>query len=207
MDILSKSWNSFSEQRAVEYLVTYGHPSSSSKKLLADLIKKDSKGGTVSIIDMGCGNAHLYNYFIERKIKCNYTGVDISEPLLEAAKKRSSDIKIIIDDVNTLDKINGKYDYAVYSHVIEMLSSPEESLLKARDFADKIIIRFFEPPEFEFDRVEIKEMEVGDQKIVPYLRRKMSKDYYRLILSKMKCNKVEIYKDLGSKDQIHILYY
>ena len=123
------------------------------------------------------------------------------------AEKNNPEAIFINDDVGQLTKINGKFNLAIYSHVIEMLSSPEGSLIKARKIADKIIIRFFEPPVFEYDTVELKEMEVSRNIRVPYLRRKMSNDYYRMILQKIGCKKVDIYKDKYSKDQIHVLNY
>ena len=49
-------------------------------------------------------------------------------------------------------------------------------------------------------------LDVGADKQVPYLRRKMSRDYYRLILSRLGCSKVDIYRDT-TKDQIHVLHF
>lgn len=211
MDNLAKSWSSFSSKIAAEYLKTYGYPSLTSKKILVDILKRYSRSGKISIIDLGCGNAQLYEYFKEQKLSCIYTGVDFSGPLLEAAKiihKDDSNVRFIKDDVNDLENVDGEYDFAIYSHVIEMLSSPEISLIKAKTLAKRIIIRFFEAPDFETDTVELREMEVGNGRKVPYIRRKMSRDYYRLILTKMGCTHVDIYRDeSSSKDQVHILHY
>lgn len=211
MDKLAESWSSFSSQIASEYLKTYGHPSLSSKKILVDILKRYSRSGKISIVDLGSGNAQLYEYFKEEKLACTYTGVDFSDPLLEAARIAHRDdpnVRFIKDDVNDLENIDGGYDFAIYSHTIEMLSSPERSLLRARILAKRIIIRFFEAPDFETDTVELRKMEVGDGRKVPYIRRKMSKDYYRLILTKMGCTHVDIYRDEDSKkDQVHVLHY
>jgi hypothetical protein len=49
-------------------------------------------------------------------------------------------------------------------------------------------------------------MDVGGE-AVPYLRRKMSRDYYRLILAKAGCREVDVYRDESSKDQIHLLRF
>jgi hypothetical protein len=88
-----------------------------------------------------------------------------------------------------------------------MLSSPERSLLKARTFAGLIIIRFFEPPDFETDTVELRDMDIGEGRTVPYIRRKMSRDYYRLILTKLGCTSVDVYRAESAKDQVHVLHY
>ena len=180
-----------------------------SKELVAEVLKGYSKGRKISILDVGCGNAHLCGYFKEQKLSFTYTGVDFSDPLLagaQAAYGADSDVTLVKDDVNELNNVEGQYDIGLYSHVIEMLGSPERSLLRARAMADRIIIRFFEPPEFDTDLVELRHMEVGDGKTVPYIRRKMSRDYYRLILTKMGCTHVDVYRD-QAKDQVHVLHY
>ncbi len=203
-DFLKESWNSFSDARAKEYLKTFGHPSKTSKEILVKALENEFGSKKISIIDLGCGNAQLYEYFKERRLNCAYTGVDFSKPLLAAAKKANPEAEFIQSDINLLDNIKDVYDAAVYSHVIEMLPSPESSLVYISKIAEIIIIRFFEPPEFEFDTVELKMMETAEGLHVPYLRRKMSKDYYQMILKKIG-REAKIIEDKNSKDQIHIL--
>jgi ubiquinone/menaquinone biosynthesis C-methylase UbiE len=206
MSILQNSWGAFTQRAAKDYLKTFGTPSMESKLVLFEVLKGLSEGKEISIVDLGCGNANLAEYLTEKKLNFQYSGVDFSEALLSAAEATYPNASFICDDVNSLENVPDKYDIAVYSHVIEMLSSPERSLLAAQKFAKKIVIRFFEPPEFEVDSVELLDMDVGGEQRVPYLRRKMSKDYYRLILAKMRCTKVDVYRD-GQKDQIHVLHY
>ncbi len=205
-EILEESWNSFSESRAEAYLKTFGHPSKSSRELLIDILRKDTNGKKFSVLDIGCGNAQLYEYMKSSGLNVEYTGVDFSEKLLEAAKKNNPEATFIHDDVQTLDKINGQYDYVIYSHVIEMLASPEHSLMQASKLSKTILVRFFEPPVFEYDTVDLKMMETAENLKVPYLRRKMSHDYYDMILKKIGCQKLYIRKDNNSKDQIHIIH-
>ncbi len=116
-------------------------------------------------------------------------------------------VSLIQDDSDRLDKVKKEYDIAIYCHTIEALCSPKGSLLKARKLAKEIVIRSFEPPEFETDAVELRNKDVGEGKEVPYIRRKMSRDYYRLILSKIGCTSVDVYPDGTSKDQVHELQY
>jgi hypothetical protein len=70
-----------------------------------------------------------------------------------------------------------------------------------------VLIRFFEPPEFDVDTVELREMDVGGDRKVPYLRRKMSRDFYRLILANLGVSRVEIFQADGDKDQLHVLHF
>ena len=207
MSNLSDSWNAFSPDIAKEYLKTYGHPSVSSKALLVDVLKQyTSAKENPRIIDLGCGNAQLGEFFLEKRFQCAYTGVDFSDVLLEVGRQALPQADFIKDDVNTLSQIEGRYDVGLYSHVVELLTSPEESLLAARKLCDLIVIRFYEPPEFESDSVELRWMEVGQDQQVPFLRRKMSRDYYRLLLTKIGCSRVDIFRD-ASKDQVHVLSF
>jgi len=211
LDKLIDSWSSFSRDAASAFLKTQGSPSANSKRILVDVLKSFSASKPISILDLGCGNAHLFPYFKEQGLDCEYFGIDFSQPLLEAAQESNRNdphAHFIQDDVNELGKIEGQYDVAIYSHVIEMMSSPEQSLLRARQLARRIVIRFFEPPDFDCDSVELREMDVGgDGTQAPYIRRKMSRDYYRMVLSKMGCTQVDIYRDHTAKDQVHVLHY
>lgn len=202
---LEKSWGAFPANIAQKYLKTFGHPSHESKQIMLEIIE-GMKFKNINIIDLGCGNANLAEYFSEKNLSFFYTGVDFSNVLLDAAKKAYPDGLYVKDDVNILSLISKKYDIACYSHVIEMLPSPESSLLAASKFASKIIIRFFEPPSDRADWVELLEMDIGTNYTVPYLRRKMSLDYYRLLLNKIKCKSVDIYRT-SSKDEVHVLYF
>ena len=193
--------------RAGEYMKTYGHPSAGSKKLLVDVLERRFGTGA-SILELGCGNGQLYEYFRQRGLTGPYFGVDFSTALLEVARANyGSDPGADFEwaDVCDLSKIHGSYDVAVYSHVLEATSSPEKSLREASRLASAIVIRFFEPPEHELDVVELREMEVGDGRRVPYLRRSMSRDYYRMILGKLGCTSVDVYQDDTAKDQVHVL--
>ncbi|NUT60276.1 MULTISPECIES: class I SAM-dependent methyltransferase [unclassified Herbaspirillum] len=207
MNDLTKSWNSFSDEIAKKYLKTFGHPSTSSKELLVDVLEELTRGTRPpSLIELGCGNAQIAEYFVEREFECSYTGIDFSEVLLGAARQAVPGGTFIQDDVNTLTKVSGRYDIALYSHVLELLTSPEESLAAAKRLADKIVIRFYEPPEFDIDSVELRWMDVGQKEQVPFIRRKMSRDYYRLILARIGCKNVDIYRDT-TKDQVHVLTF
>lgn len=207
MSNLQDSWGAFSAEVAPKYLKTFGHPSTSSKQLLVDVLKQCTKHLEMpQVVDLGCGNAQLGEFFVEQGFTCGYTGVDFSDVLLEAGRRALPNAKFIKDDVNVLSEVPGRYDVAFFSHVIEILSAPEDSLAAASKLADTVVIRFFEPPEFERDSVELRWMDVGSDKQVPYLRRKMSRDYYRLMLTRLNCKRVDIFRDT-TKDQVHVLSF
>ncbi len=206
MEIISKSWNSFNKEIAYKYLNKFGDPAKGSNEIIKDIFPKLIKNNqSPSVLDLGCGNGNLYEYLNTNIKKIKYTGVDFSRPLIEVARNKYKKADFVLCDINNLSQtIKGNYDLIIYSHVIEMLESPEKSLFEAKKFSNLILIKFFEPPNSKCDSVELREMDLGSGK-VPYLRRKMSKKYYQLILSNIGCTKVEIYQD-KSKDQVHVLY-
>ena len=209
-DPLTASWNAWTVGRARGYLRTEDAPSVGSRELLVDVMRRLSGRRPFRLLDLGCGNAQLYEYLKVVDLPCHYTGVDFSGPLLEAAREIHAgdpNASFVEADIARLNGVKGTWDFAVFSHVIEMLSAPEDALSAARRRTSTILIRFFEPPDFETDVVELRHMEVGDGRTVPYLRRKMSRDYYRLMLSHIGCRRVDLYDDETSKDQVHVLRF
>ena len=208
MDNLKQSWNAFSKEVAKQYLDTFGHPSTTSRQLLFERLKAMKKK-PLRVIDFGCGNGQLCQYFLENGLQMEYVGLDFSTALLDVAREKLQSypqVDFIEADINEPSEIRGPFDVAIYSHVFELLSSPEQSLHYARRLAGTVMIRFYEPPEFEFNTVELREMDLGAEPVA-YIRRKMSQDYYRMILAKEGCQRVDVYKDSGSKDQIHVLSF
>jgi SAM-dependent methyltransferase len=209
-DLLRRSWGSLTARRSRGFLNTEDAAAAGSKELLADVLRRLAKGGSLSLIDLGCGNAQLYTAFKAAGLACEYTGVDYSEPLLEAAREAHAgdpNARFATADVVTLDGIDGHYDVAIFSHVLETLSAPQQSLLSAKRVADVVAIRFFEPPDHEIDVAEVRELDVGEGRTVPYLRRKISRDHYRLMLARIDCKCVDVYRDDTSTDQVHLLHF
>jgi ubiquinone/menaquinone biosynthesis C-methylase UbiE len=211
MSTLRDSWSDFSEEIAAKYLNGYGAPSQASKALLADILMADTENRKLRLIELGCGNGQMAEYFQVRGLAFRYLGIDFSDPLLAAGAKRffgNDDISFLNDDVQQLSRVEGAFDYAIYSHVIEMLPSPEAALTAAKRVSRKIIIRFFEPPEFDATTVELLNLDVGaqDDKMRPYLRWKMGRDYYRLILARLDAKLVDVYRT-QDKDQIHVIHF
>jgi ubiquinone/menaquinone biosynthesis C-methylase UbiE len=209
-DALRRSWSSLSTTRSRAFLDTQDAASTGSKRLLAEVLAQLGRGRALELLDLGCGNAQLYTYFKAAGLPCRYTGVDYSEPLLAAAREahRADELaKFVTADVITLEGVEGHHDVAIFSHVLEMLSSPQEALASARRVADVIAIRFFEPPVHEADTVELRQLDAGDGRSVPYLRRKISRDHYRLMLARIGCRKVDVYRDETSTDQVHVLRF
>ena len=211
MGFLEESWNAFSPDVASKYLKGFGAPSMESKILLAEVLREIGAGRRLNMIEMGCGNGQLAEYFLERGLDFTYLGVDFSLPLLDAARQAfvgHSGISFLQDDVQALANVTGSFDVAIYSHVLEMLSCPEAALANSRRVASKIVIRFFEPPEADPTMVELRDLNTGKQesKPMPYLRWTMGRDFYRLMLAQLGVARVDVYRS-GDKDQVHVLHF
>lgn len=56
----------------------------------AQLSKVIDPASTFSINDLGCGYGALYDYFAQRHAGFSYTGIDISEKMIQAAQRRAN---------------------------------------------------------------------------------------------------------------------
>jgi SAM-dependent methyltransferase len=209
-DVLQRSWSGFPSEIAKRYLKDWGAPSVRSKAVVVELLGLAAAAGSLRVLDLGCGNGQLLEALRAAGNRCSYTGVDFSDALLAAANEihaADGDARFVKDDVEVLGNVAGPFDFTLFSHVIEMLGCPERALRRAKELSRRVLIRFFEPPEFDVDTVELRELDLGDGRRAPYLRRKMSRDFYRLMLANLGVTKVEIYQAEGDKDQVHVLQF
>jgi SAM-dependent methyltransferase len=203
-NVLKDSWNNFNEEYAKEYLKYF--PKNLHTEAVLDIF---SSKDNPSVIDIGCGNCQLYNTFSEFKKPFIYTGIDWSIPLLESYKCNNQNFSVIngdiLDNQSYLDK---KYDAVIISHVVELVSSPEKLLKIASNLANKIYIVWYEYPRIEDSIFEVRNYvnSFNESKniISPYLRSKISKDYWSFILQK---NNLKVLKEsyMSEKDVLTIL--
>jgi SAM-dependent methyltransferase len=208
--LLKRSWSSFVPEIAKVYLDGYGHPSERSKQLVASLLKDRFGEKEFSLADFGCGNGHLCNFFRQSGLSCNYFGYDFSTSLLDAARERfAGDGKahFLEADIEDPELSIVPCDVTLFSHVLEMLQSPQKSLLAARNTSPLVMIRFFEPPTGRYDITELLQLKTGGPATGPYLRRTMSEGYYNLLLHEVGCTSVDIHQVDGDKDQVHLLSF
>ena len=86
--------------------------------VLLDIIDHAGKKNDISILDVGCGIGHFYEYLdssgIIDKFNIKYTGIDISKKMIDFARKKhpKADFRRI-DLIG--DKFDKKFDYVVSS--------------------------------------------------------------------------------------------
>jgi SAM-dependent methyltransferase len=87
----------------------------------------------VSLLDLGCGLAHMLDHIQTRPDRGNirYTGLDISEEYLETAKARHPDADLVLLDVLQKGDDLPQYDYVVLNGVFNWRGELEwESMLQ-----------------------------------------------------------------------------
>jgi SAM-dependent methyltransferase len=86
--------------------------------VLLDIISFTSKEEGLSILDVGCGIGHFYEFLesngLIKKLKIRYSGIDISKKMVDFAQKKFPGVDFqVVDLIN--DKFDKKYDYVMSS--------------------------------------------------------------------------------------------
>lgn len=107
----------------------------------ADHISKIVSAGDV-VLDVGCGDASLLRYLID-KTRISGIGVDMSEPILENAKKIG--IKTVVLDITKIDTLSQlpEVDYVMGLEILEHMPNPEEFIMAVRKKVRKGMIFSF----------------------------------------------------------------
>ncbi len=85
-----------------------------------------------SILDFGCGLAHLYDFLNTKYRDVKYTGADILPEFITADRKKYPNAEfLLIDDAV---EIKGKYDYIVASGVFNILFNADVKKHKEKVF-------------------------------------------------------------------------
>ena len=98
-------------------------------KKIKDFHHKFIKNGD-SILDLGCGPGNNIRTILEEKPDCEFTGVDLSEEILNIAKRRFQKYNFILQDLRELN-IDSQYKIIIASFCIVHLTNNEtEELIK-----------------------------------------------------------------------------
>jgi len=102
-------------------------------------IVRNSSKKRISILDLGCGVGLLLDFLKEKRLSSNieYTGIDISEKMVEIAKERWPAYKFEQRDILQKPLAPQSHDYVIINGLLnEKLTLPYKAMVK---FAQRII--------------------------------------------------------------------
>lgn len=107
----------------------------------AHIIKNSYK----SILDAGCGLCTELDGYLKAQYAIDYIGLDITERLIEMAKKRN--INCLLASIEAVPLEDNRVDIVYIRHILEHLSYYEKALQEAIRCASKeVLVIFFIPP-------------------------------------------------------------
>lgn len=125
-------------------------------RLIFDYAKK--RGGTIRVLDVGCGNGGLAR-LLDKESGIAYTGIDISEMALAAARAAAPNARFIAADAEQSQPDDiGAFDALVFSEVLYYMN-PDRVLPRYRLYATTnarvfiSVLRFWRTP-FIFHRIQ-----------------------------------------------------
>lgn len=91
-----------------------------------------------TFLDVGCGVGSILDFFKEKKIDIEYTGIDIIAEMVEIAAKRHTDNRFYCIDLLEYDSMEEKFDIIYASGIFNI------KLGNNKAFLEKMINRFYE---------------------------------------------------------------
>jgi len=97
--------------------------------------------GVRTLIDIGCGDGAVSNALALRGFAVNRFGVDISQSAIsDARRKNIANTTFDVFDGATIPVLEGHFDLAVLSHVVEHLEYPRVLIREARRVAKHVFL-------------------------------------------------------------------
>jgi SAM-dependent methyltransferase len=106
--------------------------------------------GASSVLDVGCGNGVMFEMIREKGLDLDYLGIDVTEKLLQVARKLFPDDAQRFRQISLYDlkNLRRKFDAVVCRHVLEHLPDYAPAVQYLYSCArKKLILVFFLPPQ------------------------------------------------------------
>jgi len=97
-----------------------------------------------SLLDVGCGFGDFADYLTQRKTPVNYTGIDISNDLLEVGRVHYPQLTLIEADLFEYNPKPFSYDYVMLSGALNRKFMGNNGAESATDYSYQVIARMFE---------------------------------------------------------------
>ncbi len=87
-------------------------------RVMLEVIKPDSPGDKVSLLDFGCGAAHLNEYILQQRLQnIQYAGLDLSEKFVRLAQSKFPENQFFCLDLLDNNASLPQFDYIVMNGV------------------------------------------------------------------------------------------
>lgn len=90
-----------------------------------DIFCKSLMKHNASILEIGCGPGNITKYLLIKNSDLKIKGIDISENMIELARKNNPSAEFEIMDIRKIHRINDKFDAIVCGFCIPYLSQPD----------------------------------------------------------------------------------
>lgn len=99
--------------------------------LMLDVVRETDEPCT--LLDFGCGLAHLYDYLREQPAYTgvHYTGLDLSPKYLDVARRRLPGVELLELDVLDSDAALAQFDYIIMNGVFNYRGSADHAAMVA----------------------------------------------------------------------------
>jgi SAM-dependent methyltransferase len=113
-------------------------------KIMLDIIRfNEENDDLVSLLDFGCGTAHLLEYMNKNKYeRILYSGLDISQKFVDVAKKKYQNISFYCIDILDSDVAIQNFDYIVMNGIFT--EKRELSFDQMWDYFTKMLTNIYE---------------------------------------------------------------
>ncbi len=91
------------------------------------------------VLEVGCGDGALLQYLIEQR-GVRGVGVDIAPKAVACCRERGLDVRLADARQPLTAVVDGRFDYAVLSEVLEHLPDPEALLGELRELVDRALL-------------------------------------------------------------------
>jgi len=92
---------------------------------------------TSSVLDVGCGLAHLHDFLMENGYSGSYTGIDVSQLLIEEAGRRRPGLDLRVHDLLADPPMGESFDFVLASGVFS--ARLDTSVEQFEDYAERMV--------------------------------------------------------------------
>lgn len=119
----ARSFNALFEKHGGSYrALDWG--SRESQELRFRILSEIANLEGMSILDVGCGLGHFYDWLKAQGLNFSYTGIDIADQMLEQAQKAHPDARFLVGSPSDTSFLTGKtFDYVFASGIFSTYTS------------------------------------------------------------------------------------